>query len=221
VRIGSPQSDSVVDRNQGWLLDVASASGRASSRDRRFDGQFFSGVRDDTHLLSSVCPVRPRRRKNVSLLSIRSGGGARWISALLALPAGDGAVLSGMKGSFDHGRTCGPADQRGRTRSRVCCKVLAAALAWGRGISPDCSTSTSAPAGSDCQDGTRAAGEATLDDTRLPMIEIALRAVVPQPAPLQCGPLQRCTSVRRPKFGGRGGTVRNFKFQMSHDRSYF
>lgn len=107
-------------RTRGGNLDVAICERARVSRDRRFDGQFFFRCQDNTDLLSSGLPGSSREGRKRVLLSIRSGGGARWISAVLALPAGDGAILSGMEGLIGDRRTCGPADQRGRTRSRVC-----------------------------------------------------------------------------------------------------
>lgn len=47
-------------------LDVAACERARVSRDRRFDGQFFSGVRTTRIYCRPVCPVRPAKAENVS-----------------------------------------------------------------------------------------------------------------------------------------------------------
>src|SRR5882757_8966355 len=46
-------------------LDVAACERARVSRDPRFDGQFFSGVRTTRIYCRPVCPVRPARSENV------------------------------------------------------------------------------------------------------------------------------------------------------------
>jgi AraC family transcriptional regulator of adaptative response/methylated-DNA-[protein]-cysteine methyltransferase len=46
-------------------LDVAACERARVSRDRRFDGQFFSGVRTTRIYCRPVCPVRPAKAENV------------------------------------------------------------------------------------------------------------------------------------------------------------
>ena len=96
-------------------LDVAACERARVSRNPRFDGQFFSGVRT-THLLSPGLPGSPREGRKRDLLSICGGGRACWISAVLAVSARDGAVLAGMEGITDDRRARGSTDQCGRTR---------------------------------------------------------------------------------------------------------
>jgi AraC family transcriptional regulator, regulatory protein of adaptative response / methylated-DNA-[protein]-cysteine methyltransferase len=47
-------------------LDVTACERARVGRDRRFDGQFFSGVRTTRIYCRPVCPVRPARAENVS-----------------------------------------------------------------------------------------------------------------------------------------------------------
>jgi len=47
-------------------LDVATCERARVGRDRRFDGQFFSGVRTTRIYCRPVCPVRPAKAENVS-----------------------------------------------------------------------------------------------------------------------------------------------------------
>src|SRR5665213_3596965 len=47
-------------------LDAAVCERARVSRDRRFDGQFFSGVRTTRIYCRPVCPVRPAKAENVS-----------------------------------------------------------------------------------------------------------------------------------------------------------
>src|SRR6266566_6025535 len=47
-------------------LNVATCERARVSRDRRFDGRFFSGVRTTRIYCRPVCPVRPAKAENVS-----------------------------------------------------------------------------------------------------------------------------------------------------------
>ena len=53
-------------KTQVGNLDVATCERARVSRDPRFDGQFFSGVRTTRIYCRPVCPVRPAKAKNVS-----------------------------------------------------------------------------------------------------------------------------------------------------------
>lgn len=48
------------------MLDVEECERARVSRDRRYDGRFFSGVRTTRIYCRPVCPVRPARAANVS-----------------------------------------------------------------------------------------------------------------------------------------------------------
>lgn len=53
-------------RNKAGALDVAACEKARVSRDPRFDGRFFSGVRTTRIYCRPVCPVRPAKAENVS-----------------------------------------------------------------------------------------------------------------------------------------------------------
>src|SRR5947208_7375879 len=53
-------------RTEVGNLDVAACERARVSRDRRFDGRFFSGVRTTRIYCRPVCPVRPAKAENVS-----------------------------------------------------------------------------------------------------------------------------------------------------------
>ena len=48
------------------ILDVAACECARVNRDRRYDGSFFSGVRTTRIYCRPVCPVRPAKAKNVT-----------------------------------------------------------------------------------------------------------------------------------------------------------
>src|SRR5258708_35601047 len=52
-------------RTEAGNLDVAACERARVSRDRRYDGRFFSGVRTTRIYCRPVCPVRPAQGKNV------------------------------------------------------------------------------------------------------------------------------------------------------------
>jgi AraC family transcriptional regulator of adaptative response/methylated-DNA-[protein]-cysteine methyltransferase len=60
MKTGSPNSDSIVALNQ---LECERAR---VGRDRHYDGRFFTGVRTTRIYCRPVCPVRPAQGKNVS-----------------------------------------------------------------------------------------------------------------------------------------------------------
>jgi AraC family transcriptional regulator, regulatory protein of adaptative response / methylated-DNA-[protein]-cysteine methyltransferase len=53
-------------RTNSGTLDTAVCERARVGRDRRFDGQFFSGVRTTRIYCRPVCPVRPAKAENVS-----------------------------------------------------------------------------------------------------------------------------------------------------------
>ncbi|MCC7049673.1 MAG: methylphosphotriester-DNA--protein-cysteine methyltransferase family protein [Alphaproteobacteria bacterium] len=62
----SPESDSVPYRPaEERLLDPSECERARVSRDRRYDGRFFTGVRTTRIYCRPVCPVRPARGENV------------------------------------------------------------------------------------------------------------------------------------------------------------
>ena len=57
---GSPESDSIA------MLDIEECERARVRRDRRYDGRFFSGVRTTRIYCRPVCPVRPAHGRNVT-----------------------------------------------------------------------------------------------------------------------------------------------------------
>lgn len=53
-------------RTKAGTLDIVVCERARVSRDRRFDGEFFSGVRTTRIYCRPVCPVRPAKAENVS-----------------------------------------------------------------------------------------------------------------------------------------------------------
>jgi len=64
MKTGSPESDSIAMPFSA-TLDRDECERARVSRDRRYDGRFFSGVRTTHIYCRPVCPVRPAQRKNV------------------------------------------------------------------------------------------------------------------------------------------------------------
>lgn len=60
MKTGSPESDSIVQ------LDAAECERARVRRDRRYDGRFFSGVRTTRIYCRPVCPVKPAQGRNVT-----------------------------------------------------------------------------------------------------------------------------------------------------------
>jgi AraC family transcriptional regulator of adaptative response / DNA-3-methyladenine glycosylase II len=60
MKTGSPDSDSIA------ALDPRECERARVRRDRRYDGRFFSGVRTTRIYCRPVCPVRPAEGRNVS-----------------------------------------------------------------------------------------------------------------------------------------------------------
>jgi len=60
MKTGSPDSDSIA------TLDDRECERARSRRDRRYDGRFFTGVRTTRIYCRPVCPVRPARARNVT-----------------------------------------------------------------------------------------------------------------------------------------------------------
>jgi len=64
MKIGSPESDSIVMTTIA-ALDRDECERARVSRDRRYDGRFFSGVRTTRIYCRPVCPVKPAKGRNV------------------------------------------------------------------------------------------------------------------------------------------------------------
>lgn len=157
-------------------LDVATCERARVSRDRRFDGRFFSGVRTTRIYCRPVCPVRPAKAENVSFYPSAAAAERAGFRPCLRCrpetapfsPAWNGsrttverAVRLISKGALDNASVEALADRVGvgaRHLSRLFEKHL--------GASP----------GQIAKTARVQRAKRLLDDTKLPMIEIASRA---------------------------------------------
>jgi AraC family transcriptional regulator, regulatory protein of adaptative response / methylated-DNA-[protein]-cysteine methyltransferase len=65
--LGSPESDSVARlQRMDRMLDLDECERARVARDARYDGRFFIGVRTTRIYCRPVCPVRPAKARNVS-----------------------------------------------------------------------------------------------------------------------------------------------------------
>jgi len=157
-------------------LDVAACERARVSRDRRFDGRFFSGVRTTRIYCRPVCPVRPAKAENVSFYPSAAAAERAGFRPCLRCrpetapfsPAWNGsrttverAVRLISKGALDNASVEALADRVG-VGTRHLCRLFDKYL----GASPGQIAKT-----------TRVQrAKRLLDDTKLPMIEIASRA---------------------------------------------
>jgi AraC family transcriptional regulator, regulatory protein of adaptative response / methylated-DNA-[protein]-cysteine methyltransferase len=157
-------------------LDVATCERARVSRDRRFDGRFFSGVRTTRIYCRPVCPVRPAKAENVSFYPSAAAAERAGFRPCLRCrpetapfsPAWNGsrttverAVRLISRGALDDASVEALADRVGvgaRHLSRLFEKHL--------GASP----------GQIAKTARVQRAKRLLDDTKLPMIEIASRA---------------------------------------------
>ena len=157
-------------------LDVATCERARVSRDRRFDGRFFSGVRTTRIYCRPVCPVRPAKAENVSFYPSAAAAERAGFRPCLRCrpetapfsPAWNGsrttverAVRLISKGALDNASVEALADRVG-VGTRHLCRLFDKHL----GASPGQIAKT-----------TRVQrAKRLLDDTKLSMIEIASRA---------------------------------------------
>ena len=157
-------------------LDVATCERARVSRDRRFDGRFFSGVKTTRIYCRPVCPVRPAKAENVSFYPSAAAAERAGFRPCLRCrpetapfsPAWNGsrttverAVRLISKGALDNASVEALADRVGvgaRHLSRLFEKHL--------GASP----------GQIAKTARVQRAKRLLNDTQLPMIEIASRA---------------------------------------------
>ena len=82
-----------------------------STRDARFDGRLFVGVKTTGIYCRPICPARTPKFENVSFYASAAGGG---LSALPALPAGDLAGTCLLARHLQHGIARAGADRSRR-----------------------------------------------------------------------------------------------------------
>ena len=154
-------------------LDVAVCERARVSRDRRFDGQFFSGVRTTRIYCRPVCPVRPAKAENVTFYPTAAAAECAGFRPCLRCrpesapfsPAWKGslatverAVRLINKGALDNASVEALADRVG-VGTRQLCRLFDKHL----GASP----------GQIARTARVQRAKRLLDDTQLPMTEIA------------------------------------------------
>ena len=99
------------------MLDFETCNQARLRRDPAFDGLFFVAVTTTNIYCRPVCRVKqPARRMSASIQ--RGGGRAGGISTLPALPARNGALLSGLERHENHGRAGAATDRERRPGRR-------------------------------------------------------------------------------------------------------
>lgn len=154
-------------------LDVAVCERARVGRDRRFDGQFFSGVRTTRIYCRPVCPVRPAKAENVSFYpSAAAAERAGFRPCLRCRPetAPFSPAWKGSLASVERGlRMIGEG-----VLDRAPVDVLAARLGMGsRHLCRLFDKHLGASPGQIARTARVQRAKRLLDDTELPMIEIA------------------------------------------------
>ena len=85
------------------MLDREECERARVSRDRRYDGRFFTGVRTTNIYCRPVCPVRPAQGRNVAFYPTAAAAEAAGFRPCLRCRPGDRAVLARLAGLTHHG----------------------------------------------------------------------------------------------------------------------
>ena len=92
------------------MLDPVEFEQARVSRNRAYDGRFFTGVRTTGVYCRPVCPVRACTRMQCRVLSFGRGCRGGRLSTLPQMPTRNSAVLSGMERVTNDSRPDNPAD---------------------------------------------------------------------------------------------------------------
>jgi AraC family transcriptional regulator, regulatory protein of adaptative response / methylated-DNA-[protein]-cysteine methyltransferase len=157
-------------------LDVAVCERARVSRDRRFDGQFFSGVRTTRIYCRPVCPVRPAKAENVSFYPSAAAAERAGFRPCLRCRPETAPFSPAWKGSLATvERALRLIGEGALDRAPV--EVLASSLGVGaRQLSRLFDKHLGASPGQIARTARVQRAKRLLDDTKLPMIEIALLA---------------------------------------------
>ena len=163
-------------RTRAGTLDVAVCERARVSRDWRFDGQFFSGVRTTRIYCRPVCPVRPAKAENVRFYPSAAAAERAGFRPCLRCRPETAPFSPAWKGSLatvERGvRMIGEG-----ALDRASVEALAASLGVGPRHLSHCSKSISAPAPGRLPGRHACSGRSgCLIDTELPMIGIASHA---------------------------------------------
>jgi AraC family transcriptional regulator, regulatory protein of adaptative response / methylated-DNA-[protein]-cysteine methyltransferase len=157
-------------------LDVAACERARVSRDRRFDGQFFSGVRTTHIYCRPVCPVRPAKAENVSFYPSAAAAERAGFRPCLRCRPETAPFSPAWKGSLATVERAVRLISEGAL-DRAPVEVLAASLGVGpRHLSRLFDKHLGASPAQIAKTARVQRAKRLLDDTRLPMIEIALLA---------------------------------------------
>jgi AraC family transcriptional regulator, regulatory protein of adaptative response / methylated-DNA-[protein]-cysteine methyltransferase len=157
-------------------LDVAACERARVSRDRRFDGQFFSGVRTTHIYCRPVCPVRPAKPENVSFYPSAAAAERAGFRPCLRCRPETAPFSPAWKGSLATVERAVRLISEGAL-DRAPVEVLAASLGVGpRHLSRLFDKHLGASPAQIAKTARVQRAKRLLDDTRLPMIEIALLA---------------------------------------------
>ena len=179
-------------RTNAGTLDVAVCERARVSRDRRFDGQFFSGVRTTRVYCRPVCPVRPAKAENVRFYPSAAAAERAGFRPCLRCRPETAPFSPAWKGSLATVERGVRMISEGAL-DRASVEALAASLGVGaRHLARLFEKHLGASPVQIARTARVQRAKRLLDDTELPMIEIAARGV-PQPAPVQC---RLCGSVQ-------------------------
>ena len=163
-------------RIMGGSLDVAICERARVSRDQRFDGQFFSGVRTTRIYCRPVCPVRPAKAENVIFYPSAAAAERAGFRPCLRCRPETAPFSPAWKGSLATVERAVRLINEGAL-DRAPVEVLAASLGVGpRHLTRLFDKHLGASPGQISRTARVQRAKRLLDDTKLPMIEIALRA---------------------------------------------
>lgn len=157
-------------------LDVATCERARVSRDRRFDGRFFSGVRTTRIYCRPVCPVRPAKAENVSFYPSAAAAERAGFRPCLRCRPETAPFSPAWKGSLATVERAVRLISEGAL-DRAPVEVLAASLGVGaRHLTRLFDKHLGASPGQIARTARVQRAKRLLDSTKLPMIEIALLA---------------------------------------------
>jgi AraC family transcriptional regulator of adaptative response/methylated-DNA-[protein]-cysteine methyltransferase len=157
-------------------LDVAACERARVGRDPRFDGQFFSGVRTTRIYCRPVCPVRPAKAANVSFYPSAAAAESAGFRPCLRCRPETAPFSPAWKGSLTTvERAVRVINAGGLDTTTV--EVLAASLGVGaRHLARLFDKHLRASPGQLARTARLQRAKRLLDDTKLPMTEVASRA---------------------------------------------
>ncbi|KRR22248.1 bifunctional transcriptional activator/DNA repair enzyme AdaA [Bradyrhizobium retamae] len=154
-------------------LDIAACERARVSRDRRFDGRFFSGVRTTRIYCRPVCPVRPAKAENVSYYPSAAAAERAGFRPCLRCRPETAPFSPAWKGSLATVERAMRLIARGAL-DRATVEALAARLGVGaRHLSRLFDKHVGASPGQVAKTARVQRAKRLLDDTELPMTEIA------------------------------------------------